>query len=147
MRLKVHWGLGIAVVYGLFVVSLLAFWAFASLQKVDLVAPDYYAKETKYQQQIDRLKRTKALNRQVQVRLDGSFLIVEMPEHNGIEGSVLLYRPSNSAMDKEYPLLTDAHGRLELSLVGYTVGVWRVYVQWSSGGKEFFHEEVIYING
>ena len=57
-----NWGYKILFVYIAFVAGILAMVFGSSSQKVDLVTPDYYAKELKYQDKIDELGRVAALS-------------------------------------------------------------------------------------
>jgi hypothetical protein len=57
-----NWGYKILFVYLAFVAGILLMVFKSSIQKRDLVTPDYYAKELKYQQRIDAVKKTQALS-------------------------------------------------------------------------------------
>ena len=61
VKKNISWPLGIGIIYGLFVVFLLIYLVYANFNTVDLVTKDYYAKDLKYQQQIDRQDRTSGL--------------------------------------------------------------------------------------
>ena len=59
--IKMNWGKGIAAVYICFVVIILGFVFYFMNQDVDLVTHKYYDEEIKYQEQIERMKRTNEL--------------------------------------------------------------------------------------
>mgnify|MGYP003351831803 CR=1 FL=1 len=55
---NINWGWRIVMLYGGFVVLILFLVYKTTTVKDDLVTPDYYAKELKYQEQLDKQKRT-----------------------------------------------------------------------------------------
>ena len=61
------WGYKILSVYIIFVVGIMVMVFKSSMQNTDLVTPDYYEKELKYQQTIDESARTGKLSAKVEV--------------------------------------------------------------------------------
>ena len=55
-----NWGWKIALVYTLFALMTLGFVVLGSMKKVNLVEKDYYEKEIKYQEQIDKIRNDKS---------------------------------------------------------------------------------------
>jgi hypothetical protein len=140
---KSLWGYGIAAVYTVFALATLSFVAFTMTQKVELVAPDYYAQEVAYERQINRERQTNELTQQITCELsaDGQFIRLQVPPNlAAVRGTVHLYRPSESALDVTLPLAPDADGTQTISTAKLARGLWRVKVTWSSEGREFYHE-------
>jgi hypothetical protein len=140
---KSLWGYGVAAVYSIFALATLGIVAFTMTQKVELVAPDYYAKELKYDQQINRQREANDLQTQVtcQVSEDGQTALLQFPlPSDAIHGTVLFYRPSDSALDQEFVIQSDKQGRQTLPISKLAKGAWRVKVTWSLDGREFYHE-------
>ena len=137
---KSLWGYGIAAVYTAFALATLGVVAFTMTQKVELVSPDYYAKEVKYDQQINR--QANALAQAVTCTLVGQFVKLQFPAP-AAHGTILFYRPSESALDQEFAIAPDADGSQLLSTAKLAKGVWRVKVTWSSEGRDFYHEFIV----
>ena len=140
---KSYWGYGIAAVYTLFALATLSFVAFTMTQKVELVSQDYYAKEVTYEDQINRLRQTKDLDSQVTCELspDGKFIKLQMPpKMAAVQGTVLFYRPSESALDRELKLDPDDDGTQNIPTAKLARGVWRIKVMWSFEGRDFYNE-------
>ena len=57
--MKIHWGYKIMIVYLFFVVGMVVLVIKSTMQKFELVQPDYYADELKYQTVIDASQRAK----------------------------------------------------------------------------------------
>lgn len=145
---KSLWGYGIAAVYTTFALATLSFVAFTMTQKVELVATDYYAQEVAYEKQIQRVRETRDLANQVTCELtaDGQSIRLQMPpDMTAAQGTVLLYRPSESALDQEMKLNLDHNGSQTISTVRLTKGAWRVKVTWSHEGREFYSEFLLQV--
>lgn len=145
---KSLWGYGIAAVYTVFALATLSFVAFTMTQKVELVTTDYYAQEVAYEKQIQRVRETKDLANQVMCELtaDGQSIRLQMPPNmTTAQGTVLLYRPSESALDQELKLNLDHNGSQTISTAKLTKGAWRVKVTWSHEGREFYSEFLLQV--
>lgn len=117
-------------------------------QDVNLVADDYYDQEIKYQEQIDRLERTKKLDKENIITFDGSAVKIEMPSdllYNRVEGEIYFYRPSNGTDDLKIPLTINSLGTQIVPVTALAKGLWTVKVNWTYSGKEYFNEKRIII--
>ncbi|MFN7930029.1 MAG: FixH family protein [Blastocatellia bacterium] len=141
---KSLWGYGIAAVYTFFAVGTLGVVAFTMTQKVELVSKDYYAKEVKYDQQINRQRQTSELAEPMScgVSADGQSIRLQFPA-SAVTGAILLYRPSSSALDQEFAIAPEKDGTQALPTAKLARGVWRVKVTWSLAGREFYNEFVV----
>jgi hypothetical protein len=140
---KSLWGWGIAAVYTTFALSTLGFVAFTMTHRIELVAPDYYQQEIDYQQQIDRLKRSRNPQQQATCMLarDGKFIEVQFPAAiKGVQGRLHLYRPSDSRMDRSIDLAPDAENRQLIPAEKLTNGLWRIKLNWQTQGQSYFQE-------
>lgn len=140
---KSLWGYGIAAVYTIFALATLSFVAFTMTQKVELVAKDYYAQEVTYEKQINRVRQTKELAQEITCELsaDGKFIRLQMPpKMAAVQGTILLYYPSESSLDMELELDPNDDGTQNILTVKLARGMWRVKVTWSYAGREFYNE-------
>ncbi len=105
VKKKSRWGIGLAVVYGAFLVVMIGIVIASRFQPVDLVSRDYYDREIKYQDQIDRMQRSQTEGMQLTIEhsaKDG-LLTVKFPagvEPAAVTGKLKLFRPSNAALDR-----------------------------------------------
>ncbi len=141
------WPACIIACFVLFIAGLIAFIVFASAQRNDLVRPDYYEAEIRYQQQIDRIQRTHSMAQPAAIVYDGPRrrITIQLPAAHAraSSGQVHLYRPSDARLDRELPLALDAEGRQALDAAPLRSGLWKVRVQWSAGGEEFYLDQAL----
>lgn len=132
-----NWGQGIAIFLTIFVISILAVVYKAFQTTTELVAEDYYNQEIAYQDEIDARKRGRYLERslsllvvkdQVIVQMD-SLRIAEKPE-----GKIRFYRPSDSNLDREYPILMGGDA-LKIPLSDFRTGPYTVELRWNENGE------------
>ncbi len=137
------WGYGIAAVYTVFAIATLSFVAFTMTHKVELVAKDYYAQEVAYEKQIKRVRQTKQWTPGIACELsaDGQLIRLQMPPQSAaVQGTILLYYPADSALDRELELDPDDDGTQNIPTAKLARGLWRVKVTWSLAGREFYNE-------
>jgi nitrogen fixation protein FixH len=133
---------GIAAFLFVFVSCIAAFITFAVRQQMDLVRPDYYEEEIRYQVQYDRLERTRALGPAARMAADAvrGTLEVGIPATHAAAltaGTIQFYRPSDAGQDRVIPLKPSAEGVQTAALGELGPGLWRVRVRWTTGGKEY----------
>ena len=149
-RADSRWGIGIAAVYIAFAALMLAFVLAASLQRTDLVADDYYDQEVKYQQRIDQIKRSQESTRKVEVSYQRAAqqITLQFPsvlDGNEVSGNVVLFRPSNASLDRNYSIQLDEQNRQQFSTENLIAGNWRLMIHWEYQGEQFFSEELLTI--
>ncbi|MDB6059069.1 MAG: nitrogen fixation protein FixH [Verrucomicrobiales bacterium] len=144
------WPIVITVYFVAFFAFVVCFIVFASRQHVDLVRTDYYEAEIKFQQQIDRVERSRPVDAQVAVSYDlqSAKLTVQLPSDSrkGAFGRIELYRPSDSRQDKNIKLAADQNGKQQIDVRDLKGGLWKVRVSWTSSGQEYFIEKPITIS-
>ena len=130
-------------------VSGLAVWAIVAVrQNMDLVRPDYYEAEIRYQQQIERLKRTSSLRSEISITHDSlrHRLALQLPTGRGAapaEGTIRFYRPSDARLDFELKLALDAGGNQHIDTTHLQPGFWKVRILWSVGAEEFYFDQPV----
>lgn len=145
--MKFNWGYKITAVYLIFVVGILYLVVQASRQEVDLVTPDYYAQELRYQEKIDQSRRASSLSEPVRYTLEPGALTIRFPkdfEGKEITGDVLLYYPADSKKDILSPIRTEANV-MTLPIPDKRSGMHILQVSWQSGGQTYYHEENLFI--
>lgn len=138
--IKWNWGTKIFLTYGLFVVFMLGMVYLCMQQDFDLVTPDYYAQELKYQEVIDGQQNLKALGKPVSIEQAGQLLSVALPQqHIDGKGQVMFYRPDNSALDFTIPL--GAETTVMLAMDRLKKGMYKVKTSWTHEGKRYYDEQ------
>ena len=144
-----NWGYKIAAAFVLFVLAVIGSVIFFMNQKVDVVTDNYYEKELKYQEQIDRVNRTRALRDTMKMENTGAALNIvfpNIPDRPSPKDFILLYRPSDNVKDVKIPVAADTSKRQTVSIERLDRGYWKLQINWTSGGREFFHEFSFYKN-
>lgn len=147
--MKISWGVRIAAVYIFFTIALLAAVFVFMNQDVHLVTDDYYAKEIAFQQQIDKINRTKSLSEQLEIKPANGFVDFSFPrlfKSNEINGKIHFYRPSDDSKDFFTDVKVDSINSLEVATAGKEKGLWKVKVDWGAKGNSYYNEKIIIIN-
>ncbi|MDX9923568.1 MAG: FixH family protein [Ignavibacteriaceae bacterium] len=146
--MKLNWGSGIAITYILFMVAVIILVLIFMNQDVHLVTDDYYAKEIEYQQQIDKVERTKLLSEQPVVTFSDGVFMVSFPKSvkNIINGEIQIYRPSDSNLDKTASIFLDAENRQLIKPPINLPGLWKVKIDWTRNDTNYYNEKIILSN-
>ena len=132
-----------AIFYGTFVVVLVSIVVWSTTVKVDLVADDYYDQEIKYQEQIDKIVRTKALNRQLHLERTNSTLVLGFPNYMSpdlLSGKISFYRPSDKELDFYTKVNVDTNNTQSISTKSLKSGLWKIKVDWAASDTTFYNE-------
>lgn len=144
--LKISWGYRIAALYIGFVLLILFMVVMAMRQKIELVTPDYYAKELKFQQEIDAKNNAGLLSANIQVELQQKTVLISLPDEfigKEIKGEALMFRPSDSSLDIAFPLVLNADGKMLLQSDRFKTGLYKLTVKWAADGKNYQTEHTI----
>lgn len=137
-----NWGHKILITYGVFVAGIAYLVVRSVNEKVDLVTPEYYAEELKFQDKIDEQKNAATLSSAVSVDFKDHALTLSFPaEFKGkeVKGKLLVYYPADknkdlnmdfSTSDAVYhaPLPENIHGGYELH-INWTVDKVNYYTE------------------
>jgi hypothetical protein len=144
------WPLGIILTLVVFFAGTVGLIVMACSQRVDLVSPDYYERELKFQGQIDRVERTHRAPSQASVAYDaaGQCITVSLPADQAgreINGRIELYRPSAAGLDRAVKLAPDGKGVQRLDAAGLAPGLWKVRVSWTVEQQDYFLDEKVVV--
>jgi hypothetical protein len=142
------WPMGILAAYLVFVTATLGFVAFTFTVHFDLVTPDYYEKTMVYQQQIDSESNAMSLEHPLEWILDdGDILLVYPPEllNSGLQGAIVMYRPSDASLDLTIPVEVDTSGVQRISGADLRRGLWEMQVRWTSDGISYFSKADVFL--
>lgn len=142
-----NWGYKILIVYLLFVVGIVFMVFKSSNQKIDLVTTDYYAKELKYQEKIDAVKRTKALSVPVKFKVADQKISIQFPEEFRaleIKGTALIYYPADEEKDIQKDFITK-NGSVILDFPIRNNGSHELQINWTADGKAYYFEDKLFL--
>ena len=145
------WPLGIILTLAVFISGTVGLVVMACSQRVELVSPDYYERELKFQSRIDEVERTHRASAQASVAYDaaGKCITVSLPADQvgrEINGRIELYRPSAAGMDRTVTLTPDAKGVQRLDAAGLAPGLWKVRVSWTFDRQDYFLDEKLVVD-
>lgn len=142
------WPFALIAFFAVFIGWLGTFAVIAVRNSMDLIRPDYYEQEVRYQEQIDRENRTARLSDAVQISYDAAAgnVALQLPAAQAAKspaGTVRFYRPSDASLDREIPLAVNAAGHQVVDTTQLRRGNWKLRVTWRVEGEEFFSDQSI----
>lgn len=144
-----NWGVKIAVMYLAFVALILVLVFTCLGQNTELEYKDYYAREIKYQDQIDARANAIALSGPIDYAVADHQINLQVPTElvgNDTEGTIELLRPSNSKLDRTYTVKLDAAGHQSILDPTLEKGVYKMLIRLSKNHKDYFKEAIITLN-
>lgn len=141
-----NWGKWIIVAFVLFAGFIAALVTVCMRQEISLVSKNYYQDELAYQDQIARINNANELTEKPVITNSGTFLEVDFSQFADMEqGELKLFRPSDSKMDKIFPLQSTEVTKQIFPIAGLEKGMYRARMQWQMNGKEYFIEAIVNI--
>lgn len=141
------WGMKTMLVFGLFVAGMLFMVFKSAKQDMDLVAPDYYEQELKYQEVIDAAQHANALEGRVICKVKEGFIEVSFPAEmvgKEMQGQVWLYCIADKKRDLKENMATK-EGVFRIPIESKHAGLYEVKVNWMAEGVTYYHEEKLFI--
>ena len=145
---KWNWGTGIALVYSLFALSIIALVVSSFRKKLDLDSKDYYVQELVFQNQIDKSNRARALASPLKWEVTKGKIIITYPQQfvgSELSGNVFLFKPSDNNADVNFQIKTDEQLKQEISTSTLSKGMYKIRIDWAVNGLTFFNDGVIEI--
>jgi hypothetical protein len=142
------WGTKITVLYIGFVCIILTLVFICFGHKTELEYKDYYARELKFQDQIDAINNANALVQGIDYEIKNRTVKIILPEKlmsGDFNGSALFLRPSDASSDLTLKLTPDTSGT-QLIDEGFLKGVYKMQLSINSLGKSYFKEAIINFN-
>jgi hypothetical protein len=146
--MKLHAGHAVIVVMAIFILIMTQFMVRAYHNQETLVSEDYYAKEIRYQEQIDKMHNTSALGEAVQFEALPGRLVIDFPRSmhgQAITGELFLMRPSDVRSDLRVPITADADGRFTIDTGDQLQGAYSAHLEWQVAGNEYLTEEKVHL--
>lgn len=142
------WGYKITILYAGFVLLITTMVVASVRQKVDLETDDYYDQELKFQQKIDRVRQTGALETQPTWEVQPGALLLRFPaqfDGKPVSGSICFFRPSDKALDTNVLLPVTTGGTQCISTRSLKKGVYKMQLSWHAGTAGYYNEGILQI--
>ena len=142
MKLRMHWGVAVAVFYTIFALGTVGFVAFAMTRDVELVSVDYYAQALAHDRHMQAVANGDALGTAAGATLAEGQVRLRLPATmvSGLRGTATLYRASDAHADRTLALAPAADGTIVIPTAGLASGRWQLRIQWSAGGRDYYLE-------
>jgi hypothetical protein len=144
--MKINWGVGIVILYVGFVALIVTLVILSSSVNNELESKDYYAKELAFQDKINATQNENKLNHSINYEIIGRDFILDFNVSDlnpTLSGTVFFYRPSETALDKEYPIKFDKSGKQIINLSQFKNGVYIVQINWVNNSIKYYKEGTI----
>ena len=143
-----NFGSKIVILYLSFVSLIASLVILCYKQDVDLVSNDYYGQEIRFQEKIDATNNEKrsenSINHDVlenRIVLTADSILLS----KDFNGTITLFRPSDSKMDVQYTMNFVNHQQV-IESKSLKRGVYKLQLSWVSKQISYFKEEVVFIN-
>jgi hypothetical protein len=111
-------------------------------EDVSLVSVNYYQEELVHQDKIGRQRNMLELKDNPVIELSNQQVKISYPILNQMStGELRLTRPSDSKLDQNFQL--SKNGEQSFQLTASEKGLYRVSLQWTMNGKEYYFEKLI----
>lgn len=144
--MKFNWGTGIALVYGLFALTMIAVVIRSRSHDPGLVSKDYYNLDLNYQAHLDKKHNAAALEAGLLANFDRTKQVIRLqfPAVAGIpSGKIKCFRSSTVRDDLFLDIKTDPNGIMEIPTERLAAGLWNIEVDWKGNNVPYFHATVV----
>ena len=148
--MKINWGTGIVIAFGLFM-SFILFFVFRvqSNSKYDneLVVEEYYKQDSKFGEEMQKIQNTLDLPEKPTIDETEEGVKIVFPagfNTQQITGKVSFYRPSAKKLDFEIPIrLTQTS--LLIPTRDLAGGRWDITLSWNYANKDYISKKTVYL--
>ena len=141
--MKINWGVGIVIAFGLFITFILYFVVMVqsdSKYDNDLVVEEYYKHDAKFGDEMARIQNAEDLAQKPTINVVSNGVEIVFPKifvPKNIKGKVSLYRPSNKKLDFQIPISLSDATTLLIPIKSLVGGRWGVNMEWQYYGKSY----------
>ncbi len=137
-----NWGIKIFLSLGVFMASIVAVGIYMVSRDSDsLEEDDYYEQGLNYDRAYEKKQNVLIMQESPTITITGDTLYIHFVSKVNT-GKLLLRKPSDSRLDRELPFRT-SNNIFVLPLSTFDRGMWNLYIDWKSLGRDFLFEEHI----
>jgi hypothetical protein len=140
------WSIKILFLYLGFVALILTLVFRCFGHPTELEYKDYYARELKFQDQINAANNLTLLDETISHKVEGRTVLITIPAvllTEDLSAEVTLMRPSDASLDKTIALIPNANGECLIESAELQKGIYKMKILAKSQGKNYFKEAVI----
>jgi len=148
MKIKFNWGTGIVLALLIMVGGMIVLVSIAIRQNFDLVDNDYYQKSITYQQHIEKVKNTAALENKIAFELSTDSLKLTFPKlanYQDYTGEIHFYSPVEERRDHSLFIKLNAGFSQTIGLKILEKGRYEVKIDWIANKVSYYQEEEIVV--
>jgi len=141
--MKFNFGHKITLAFTIFAAMMIFMVVKSFRENIDLVTNDYYQEELDFQNHIEKKKNAVKLGNPFSAFLipDGiNILFNEDYNPLNLTGQIHLYRPSDAAFDKKYPILLSAKNNQIIPLSDFLSGRYLIKISFQFLGEDCYQE-------
>lgn len=138
------WGNRVIIILAVFLIGMISMVYISMRQTNEVVETNYYEREMKYQQVIDGKKNLFDLNDSVAIENNGTAVKIAFPPSSVAQldsGSIQFLKLSDSRDDKLIPMSEARTDLYQIPLSYLAKGFYKVRIDWTNGGKTYYHEQ------
>ena len=146
---KLNWGHGILIAIIIMVLAILTLVFKITHEKIELVTEDYYPKELKYEEEIQKRKSTEELKDKLVVEVGDSIRISfpkDFSEPALVKGEIWFYKASNMSDDLKDRINLKDGLVLSYPLSKFSSGKYDVIIDWKYREKSYYYKESVFID-
>lgn len=146
MKIKFNWGTGIVLALLVMISGMLVLVSIAVRQDFDLVDKDYYQKSISYQQHIEKVGNTAALETKIAFELSADTLKLTFPDlanYQEYSGKIHFYSPVEARRDFSLDVKMDTAFSQIIDLKNLEKGRYQVKIDWKANAVSYYQEEEI----
>lgn len=145
-----NWSWGKSIVLAFIIFIGLVSWALIKSfgVQIDLVTPNYYEEELKYEDRITEIKAGQEFADEISFKAKEDGLHIQFPkqwEQVSIEGKIKMYRPNDAKKDFEIPIAFNQERMQIIPGSKLLNGAWTVKLSWTEAGRKFYLEKNVFL--
>jgi len=146
--MKFNWGTGVVLALLVMISGMIVLVSIAVRQDFDLVDNDYYQKSITYQQHIDKVENTTALEKKIAFELSADSLKLTFPNLANVQeytGEIHFYSPVEARRDYNLAVKLDSGYTQIIDLQNLEKGRYKVKIDWKANKVSYYQEEEIVV--
>lgn len=146
--MKFNWGTGVVLALLVMIFGMIVLVSIAVRQDFDLVENDYYQKSITYQQHIEKVENTAALERKIVFEHSADTLKLTFPNlanYGDYTGEIHFYSPVEAKRDSSLAVKLDLAFTQIIDLQNLKKGRYLVKIEWKANGISYYQEEEIVV--
>lgn len=108
----------------------------------DLVEDNYYEEGVNFERKIQAVRNSKAIKNKIIVSIDKEYLIIEFPTevkmNEVLEGTIHLFRPEDSKLDKHFGISIEAGNTQLIPLENIEKGNYKLLLSWKTKENDYY---------